>query len=572
MKSLISLLTLLVVVPIFAQKQILGRITDGKIPLSNVHVTNLSSEFTTKSNKEGFYKISAIPKEKLQFTYLGMDTITIIIEDVTHNLNIVMHHRVEALDEVVVTKKLSKQKSLAMNYFTDSTIINTSFGYISPNTVPYNLKIIDGSELTTGTDVLWAIASRRAGIWMGTYGSPSTGVNRSLFMRGRSSINNQKPVLFEIDKNIFTTPPVWLDVSMIQRVGIIPGLQAVWRYGEIASGGVVIINTINGVHGLREDNSLQRYDQAKLRDNYVTEKVFLDTEIKNDLPAYLNEMNTAKSLNRALEVYEAYENHYSRIPYFYLDAFTYFYDKFESDRADEILIKNLDSFEKNPVWLKALAFTYESQSRLGKAHEVYKKIYALRPDYAQSFIDLANSYENLEKTQQALSIYARHAYLQDKGLISSDSLELSDIMEREISSLLRPDNHSSSDAGFTGRLVFEWNDSEAEFDLQFVNPNNQYFNWKHTLTEMPERIRSEKELGYSMADFLLDDEFPGTWKINATYHGNKQLTPTYLKVTMYQNYGSKLQTKEVKVFRLGVKGVNRQLFTFPVTSNIVQSK
>ena len=70
------------------------------------------------------------------------------------------------------------------------------------------------------------------------------------------------------------------------------------------------------------------------------------------------------------------------------------------------------------------------------------------------------------------------------------------------------------------------------------------------MDEMPERIRSEKELGYAMADFLLDNELLGKWKINATYHGNKQVTPTYLKATIYRNYGSKLQSKEVKVFKL----------------------
>ncbi len=89
---------------------------------------------------------------------------------------------------------------------------------------------------------------------------------------------------------------------------------------------------------------------------------------------------------------------------------------------------------------------------------------------------------------------------------------------------------------------------------------------------MPNRIRSEKELGYSMADFLLDDELPGIWKVNTTYHGNKQLTPTYLKATIYRNYGSRLQSKEIKVFRLGLKGANQYLFNIKLPSEVVQSK
>ncbi|MEC3964724.1 carboxypeptidase-like regulatory domain-containing protein [Flagellimonas halotolerans] len=576
MKTLFSILFLFGVVTLsFAQKNIVGHVNDGNKPLSNVKIINLSSEESTTSNTEGRYEILAAPREELQYTHMGMDTITIIVEDVTRILNIAMQPRVELLDEVVVTKKISRQKNLAMNYFMDSTIVHSSFGYISPATVAYHLKVIDGSEFTQGSDVLRAIASRRSGIRIGTNSNPSTGRSvRTLFLRGGGSINNQKPALFEVDGSIFTDPPIWLDVSNIQRVGIIPGIQAVWRYGHIASGGVVIINTNNGVHGLREENSLKIYDQARLRNNFVTGKVVSSSEAKDDLPLYLKEMANAVGLNKMIQTYHNYEKDFSGVPYFYLDAYSLFFKKHGKGEADKIIVENFNFFEENPVWLKALAFTYESQSRFDKAYEVYKKIYLLRPDYTQSFINMANNYHNLGKTEQAALLYARHAYLQGEGLISSGDKELSAIIAREIENLFgaKMNKNNSPLGDYTTRLVFEWNDSEAEFDLQFVNPSNQYFNWKHTLAEMPERIRSEKKLGYSMADFLLDDELPGIWRINATYHGNKQLTPSYLKVTIYRNYGSKLQSKEIKVYRLGTKGANRHLFDFTLPSPMAQSK
>nr|WP_321413025.1 carboxypeptidase-like regulatory domain-containing protein [uncultured Allomuricauda sp.] len=559
----------------YGQKTITGRITDGKSPLSNVQVANLASGSKTTSDAEGQYKIMAEPREELQYTYMGMDTVTIIVEDVTRILNIVMQPRIEELNEVVVTEKISRQKNLAMNYFMDSSIVNSSFGYISPATVAYHLKVIDGSEFTPGSDLLQAIASRKSGIRVGTTIDPFTKRSfRTLFLRGGGSINNQRPAVYEVDGNIFTDPPIWLDVSNIQRVGIIPGVQAVWRYGHIGSGGVVIINTKNGVHGLREENSLKIYDQARLRNNFVTGKVVSSSEAKNDLPKYLKEMANADDLDGALQVYNDYEKHFSTIPYFYLDAYALFFKKHGKEAADKILEYGLVFFKENPVWLKALAFTHESQSRFDDAHEVYKKVYSLRPHYTQSFIDLANSYYNLGKNKQAKSLYARHAYLIDEGLIASDITELSPMVQREIGNLLefKNTNNNNFQDGYTTRLVFEWNDSEAEFDLQFVNPSNQYFNWKHTLSEMPERIQSEKRFGYSMADFLLDDELPGIWKVNATYHGNKQVTPSYLKVTVYQNYGSKLQSKDVKVFKLGTKGVNQYLFDFSLPSKVVQSK
>ena len=110
------------------------------------------------------------------------------------------------------------------------------------------------------------------------------------------------------------------------------------------------------------------------------------------------------------------------------------------------------------------------------------------------------------------------------------------------------------------RLVFEWNDSEAEFELQFVNPENQFFTLKHTMADNDEMITREKEYGYSVAEYLIDDSMPGTWKINVNYLGNKSLTPTYLKATVYYNYGTYAQSKEMKVFKLNLKNTPNELF------------
>ncbi|WP_375324324.1 carboxypeptidase-like regulatory domain-containing protein [Flagellimonas sp. GZD32] len=558
-------------------KSIEGRITNMGAPLSGVHVINLSSEEKVFSNSDGFYKILAEPKEELQFTYMGMDTVSIIIEDVTKILNISMRLRTEQLEEVVVSKKVDKQKELGMDYFSDPTIVNSFFGYLSPNTVAYQLKVIDGSEFTVGADILDAIASRRSGIRVKTVlkgGIPT----KVLYMRGMGSISNPIPAIYEVDGQVLQDPPVWIDLAMVLRVGIIPGIQAVVRYGPTASGGVVIINTKAGVHGLRENNSNKLYDQARLRSNFVTGKIISNKDIKEGFPAYMQEMYESTSIEESLDVYQKFEKQFSNIPHFYLDTYTLLFDKHGASIADKIIAENFGVFDSNANWLKSLAFTYESQNRFKKAHEVYKRIYRLRPDYAQSFIDLANSYRNLDMPESANALLARHSFLLDEGMLASDSLHLGDMMQREIDNLnvegklATSNGTTTSQEEYTTRLVFEWNDSEAEFDLQFVNPNNQYFNWKHSLVEMPDRIRSEKQLGFSMADFLLDDQLPGIWKVNSTYLGNKQLTPTYLKATIYKNYGSKFQTKEIKVFRLGVKEVNQQLFTFPITSSLVQSK
>jgi len=398
-------------------------------------------------------------------------------------------------------------------------------------------------------------------------------------MRGLQSINFPRKAVFDVDGMVLSKVDCFQFVGNIKRMAFIPSLIATSLYGTIGLGGVVVINTKTGTITPRENG--KPYDRAKLRNNFVEEGDVAENITEQTLPNYSKQLRQSNSLAEAKTIYNTNRAAYGSHPHFLLDSYAYFYEQQgEEDFANEIMEEFIDAMDKNPVLLKALAYTLESEERYDRAHDIYKKIYWLRPDYAQSFIDMANSYRNVGEPKSATTLYARHAYLQDEGMLPIDSMELGIIMKREIKNLFKLENSTLKiknrkkyeEDDFSTRLVFEWNDSEAEFDLQFVNPDNQYFNWKHTLVEMPERIRSEKKFGYSMADFILDDELPGIWKVNATYHGNKQLTPSYVKVTIYRNYGSKLQSKEIKVYRLGTKGANQHLFDFNLTSRVAQSK
>jgi hypothetical protein len=194
---------------------------------------------------------------------------------------------------------------------------------------------------------------------------------------------------------------------------------------------------------------------------------------------------------------------------------------------------------------------------------------------------MANSYRNSDEAKQAASLYARYEYLIDVGFLEQDTLGFGPIMEREFNNLLmlhrdklvdgrKANKLFVAEEEFEGtRLVFEWNDGEADFDLQFVNPENQYFKWKHSIFDNADLIEREKDFGYNVKEYLVDGALPGTWKVNVNYLGNKSLTPSYLKATIYSNYGTPLQRKEVRTFKLSLKNVNQQLFTLQVASKVV---
>ena len=112
------------------------------------------------------------------------------------------------------------------------------------------------------------------------------------------------------------------------------------------------------------------------------------------------------------------------------------------------------------------------------------------------------------------------------------------------------------------RLFFEWNDGEAEFDLEFVNPQKNNFIWEHSLENAAERIKEEKTLGYSSEEFFVDGSLPGKWQINVKYRGNKKLSPVYMKLTKFTNYNTPAQKMDVSIFRLAMKNVKQKLTDF----------
>ena len=100
------------------------------------------------------------------------------------------------------------------------------------------------------------------------------------------------------------------------------------------------------------------------------------------------------------------------------------------------------------------------------------------------------------------------------------------------------------------RIVFEWNTSEAEFIFEFVNPQKQSYTFEHTYYENKELIIDEKTKGYSSIEFFIKNLTKGDWLTNITYLGNKTNDPTYLKTTVYYNWGKARQRKEIKVLKL----------------------
>ena len=580
-------------------KTIRGKVTDGQLPLSNVSISVEDGGASTFTDENGMYSIEAAPGDVLLYTYTGMESIRIRVEDVTRILNPTMSMYVAELDEVVVIGSNRKtQRELEMEYAINERLIRTAYGILNADTAPGNVRFMTDKEIQpVYLCILDLLRNRFAGVRVvgecsGAGGPAVTGGQltniqgvpqrdadsfsefddlgpQRVYIRGASSIFNQRAAIFDVDGLILTDPPIWLDIKQIKRLAILNNFATTTMYGNVGAGGVIVINTLAG-----SPKRGKITDYARLRNNYLTAPVVSREDIAASQPTYYKELTEASSTAEARAVYEKYASRYSGSPYFFLDAYRHFYEvRRDGEFADEIISSHAYLFDKNPVHLKALAYTYESQSRFRMANEAYMGVMRLRPNYGQSYMDLANSYRDMEQYDKSASLYKRYDYLVEEGLIPVDSTYFLPILNREYNNLLyrhqagivSAEKRASlyvEEEDFQGtRLVFEWNDGEAEFDLQFVNPEKQYHLWKHTLASNPEVIMKEKEIGFNTQEFLIDGSLPGTWQVNIHYQGNKSLTPTYLKVSIYDNYGTPAQRKEVRVFKLSLKDVNQQLFT-----------
>ena len=572
-----ALVLALVTLGVSAQetKKVFGKISDGTNPMENVNVSILEKDISAISDAEGKYEIQASVGDKLQFSYTGMRTVTIKIEDVTRVLNPIMIPDITELEEVeVAASKRRSQKDLQEDYTINKNIIRTAWGYLDADRAAGNIRILTEDQINpVRLCVLDLLKNQFAGI--DVFGS-CNGTTGAVLIRGLNSIRNNRGAIFDVDGQIFTDVPWWIDAVNIKRLAILGNLATTASYGNLGAGGVVVINTISG-----NSKNTGIVDRARLRNNYADGAELSREEVADNAPAYLKEMRNSGSFAASKAIFDKYHSTYSNSPYFLLDAYVHFLeDHDEEEYADSIIADYFGPYTSNPVLMKALAYTYEAQQRFEKANEAYKEVFILRPNYVQSYMDMANSYRNLREPKQAASMYARYDYLIEEGFLEQDTIGFGPIMEREFNNLLMLERGAVvegkkarklfvAEEGFRGtRLVFEWNDGEAEFDLQFVNPENQYHKWKHSVADSEEEIKLEKDFGYNVNEYLVDGSLPGAWKVNVNYLGNKSLTPTYLKATIYYDYGSRGQRKETKVFKLDVKNVNQELFQVQSTSKV----
>ena len=537
-----------------------GKVTYMDQALPNANVVIKGTSIGTKTDIKGKYSIEVYPGNILAFTYLGMQTIEVAVDD-THNvMDIQLSEHVEELNEVVVKKRKRKsQKELLADYPTNTNLIKSSWGIMDKDRTSYSMRVIDGKNLMpSGIDFLDALLPWVPNMLIDRVTYP---LDPRVYLTQYGSTKTH--VIFDVDGFVYEQAPTFISVHEIDRVAVLTRNGAFARYGPRGAGGVIIINTKEQTR--IDDLGVKRiYSNSGLRDS-INDRLAIKQSYVPEIPEYIKEYSLADSEEEAIQIFENQKTRFSNSPYYLLDISQYFKDTWGDNKKSQALLDTMaHQFAHDAIALKALAYRNENLGLLESALQQYLAILKLKPRDAQSHRDLANAYDEIGNYQKAIHIYSRYELaVNDLDSVPFDKYGTDELMTTERMNIIKlnagkfflESGTLEERTAIPGnRVLFEWNSNAAEFKLQFVDPEKYYDSWEYTVETKEAELSAEISKGYSSKQFFLDDNLKGEWVINISYFGNGSQDPTYLKVTTFFDYGTLEQRQATKLFKLaGIK-------------------
>jgi len=513
--------------------------TDGPIQGATVTVKNTFNEVVT--NQKGEFSIKVTQDDTvLEVSSFAMEYKELIIQRDTP-MKIKLDYDGQLLDEVLIKgKKKSKDE-----------FVETAYGRKNKKSLGYST----GQEITEedirDTDItVFDILRKMPGVEI--FGMP--GFNQSILFTRNRTITSQAPrVVLDgalLDQSILNS----LNPSEISSIKLLKGLTATLRYGQLGSGGIIFIVTKLG-----KGNNVSTKEKIKslqVKGNEYVETVPSLATVNNKSTT-LSALEKATSLAQAKAIFKKQEKTNTTIP-FYIESSEYFL-KWDKEYSFEILSTIASLAPNNIKALKAYAFILEGRGAYKKVVNIYNRILALRPDSSQSYRDLALAYEAAGDYELALTLLYQIVYNTIPNVDCSGIQELAynelrhllDFHKNKVSFKKLPNELLSLNFKKDIRIVFEWTQPDVDFDVQFVSPERKFFNWTHTRFESKSLLQEEVSQGYAIKEHIIDDAQTGPWIVNMEFLSTERpKNPTYLKYTVFQDYGLPTQTKNTKIIAM----------------------
>jgi len=242
-KFIFAILFLSSIIAFSQQTQVSGTVTDEVgMSIPGVSVVVEGTKVGTLTDLDGKYSLNTEIGKKLQFSYVGMKTITKVVEG--KQLDVQMAQDVMGLDEVIITGTSGN---------TTKKQLGSAITSIKAESIGESKSFVSIDEALQG-QVAGAKINRNSG-------DPSGGV--SVTLRGNNSITGSSEPLYIVDGVVINNNSgslinlggntqnrlVDLDADGIERIEILKGAAAAAIYGSRASNGVVQIFTKKGKIG-----------------------------------------------------------------------------------------------------------------------------------------------------------------------------------------------------------------------------------------------------------------------------------------------------------------------------------
>jgi len=531
---------------------IFGKVFSVKGPIQGATIKIKNSLIEAKSDFEGFFKIKADINDILSINYLGMIEKQLFIEDLEDKY-ILLKTDAQILDQVTITgtSDLSDE-------------VETSYGKKKKKSVGYSTSTITSEDISPGAvTIVDAIRGKFTNVQVAyNQDGAATGNKAQIYVRGGTlSINNSAAAIFDVEGLIYNEVPDFIDPQQIESITLLRSMGATNRYGSQGRGGVFLIKM----------KSLSRKVQRllntlKVKGNDYKEQI-PSIAFDSLKPYYINDYEAVESLGEAKNQFLSLSKGvYELSVVFHIESFNYF-KNIDKEFAISILKSIAKKAKDNPKALKTIAYHLEKIGDFQTAKIIYQRLLSIRPMDEQSYRDLVLIYKENHDYELAASLYD---LMLNNKLNNVNMLGLQETVVNEAAHLYwtKFDNLSQTDFplktlkkyvpkndwknfGYDYRIIFDWNDPAVEFNVQFVDPKNKYYNWSHTVLDDKDLLEDELNYGYNTEEFIIEKSDRGKWIINIeNYSIQDESNPTYIKYTVFKNYGRPNEIKKTEVINL----------------------
>jgi len=532
-----------------------GIITDSSgFPLPGVNVLVKGTSRGTQTDFDGKYSLNASSEDVLTFAYVGLKTLETTVGR-SSSINIAMEEDAAMLEEVVVTAQGIKRDKKAIGYA---------------------LSEIETEELEQRTegDVGRVLSGKASGLQI-TSQSGSSGSATNVIIRGYSSINGNNQALFIVDGvpfsndnnttgsftsgNVGSSRSLDLDPDNIESIHVLKGLAAATLYGSEGRNGVILITTKAGAGFNNGQSNNRRSNKLKKHIYKGRLKVFKQ---KFNTP-YLHELSQAKSAKEAYGIYLVQRDKYQKLPAYYVDV-SDFFKQWKREDYSAMILSNIAEIDfDNYELLRVFAYKLEEANNYGLASFIYNQVLKLRPEDSQSYRDLALTYQEIGMAQEGFNllnsivseeIYTKQGRRKFGGMQSITKNEINNLLQnnKDINSE-KLDNTKRINTVHDIRIVIDWNHNDTDIDLHIIDPYREECSYQNRKTVIGGEISMDMTQGFGPEEFTLPNAKRGAYYIKVNYYGDRYQkieSPTFMKVTVFRNYGKTNETKEVKVLRL----------------------